>query len=250
LRSIVCRYTTQAELRRVIEGADHELSVPQGEEVTDGEWLLAIVEVGRARRATAAAARAVVHEDGASFLLFEPRDWQRIAELSQERGTQPPPDEAPTTDRSPTSSRRGGRTSAIPRQVVAAPANARVLLVDDDEGIRDVVGAMLEAVGLVVTSVASGEHARTSLADAKFDLVVLDWTLPGIGGLELCREIRKNTHTPDIPVLFLTANASSKDMVAAFAAGADDYVVKPFRAPELGARIFGLLRRARIVSAT
>lgn len=247
MRSIVCRYATQAELRRVTEGADHELAVPAGEEVTDGEWLLAIVEVGRARRATAAAARAVVH-GGAAFLTFEPRDWTRIAELSSQPGTQPPPDDvAPTTDRSPTSSRRG-RVSTLPRQVVAAPPNARVLLVDDDEGIRDVVGAMLEAVGLKVTSVASGEQAQARLGDATFELVVLDWTLPGIGGLELCREIRKGERSRDIPILFLTANASPKDVVTAFAAGADDYVVKPFRAPELGARIFGLLRRSRMAT--
>ncbi len=247
MRSIVCRYPNQAELRRVSESADHELAVPEGEIVADGEWVLAIVEVGKGppalRRATAAAARAVVHGGGLAFLLFEPRDWSRLAELAKLQGTQAPDDVSPTTDRSPSS--RRGRASSLPKQLVAAPPNARVLLVDDDEGIRDVVGAMLEAVGLVVSSVASGEQAQDKLAIDTFQLVVLDWTLPGIGGLELCREIRKNERSREVPTLFLTANASSKDVVAAFAAGADDYVVKPFRAPELGARIFGLLRRTR-----
>ncbi len=242
----MCRYASQAELRRASDGADHELVLPEGETVVDGEWLLAIIEVGRARRATAAAARAVVHGTTA-FLLFEPRDWERIADLAGAPSVQAQVDDAPLTDRSPTSSRRG-RASTLPRQsLVAAPPNARVLLVDDDEGIREVVGAMLEAVGLSVTSVVSGEQALEKLVRA-FDLVVLDWTLPGIGGLELCREIRKNQPSREIPILFLTANASSKDVVAAFAAGADDYVVKPFRAPELGARIFGLLRRARMAA--
>ncbi len=244
MRSIVCRFPTRAELRRVTESADHELALPEGETVADGEWLLAIVEVGKGRRATAAAARAVVHGDGAAFLLFEPRDWQRLAELA--KGAQPSDDTIPITDRSPSS--RRGRASTLPSQVVAAPPNARLLLVDDDEGIRDVVGAMLEAVGLLVTSVATGEHAQDKLASQAFQLVVLDWTLPGIGGLELCREIRKNERSRDVPILFLTANASSKDVVTAFAAGADDYVVKPFRAPELGARIFGLLRRTRMTT--
>jgi two-component system phosphate regulon response regulator PhoB len=64
-------------------------------------------------------------------------------------------------------------------------------------------------------------------------------------GIELCRIIRKEADLSALPVLFLTANASSQDMVDAFASGADDYVVKPFRAPELGARIFSLLRRTR-----
>ena len=162
------------------------------------------------------------------------------------KGAQPSDDTIPITDRSPSS--RRGRASTLPSQVVAAPPNARLLLVDDDEGIRDVVGAMLEAVGLLVTSVATGEHAQDKLASQAFQLVVLDWTLPGIGGLELCREIRKNERSRDVPILFLTANASSKDVVTAFAAGADDYVVKPFRAPELGARIFGLLRRTRMTT--
>jgi two-component system phosphate regulon response regulator PhoB len=81
---------------------------------------------------------------------------------------------------------------------------------------------------------------------ASFDLLVLDWNLPGMTGIELCRLIRRDPLVSTLPVLFLTAHASSRDVVDAFASGADDYVVKPFRAPELGARIFGLLRRARM----
>jgi two-component system phosphate regulon response regulator PhoB len=79
-----------------------------------------------------------------------------------------------------------------------------------------------------------------------FDMLVLDWSLPGMTGIDLCRKIRNEPSLAAIPVLFLTAHSSSKDIVDAFASGADDYVSKPFRAPELGARIFGLLRRARI----
>jgi two-component system phosphate regulon response regulator PhoB len=77
------------------------------------------------------------------------------------------------------------------------------------------------------------------------DLLVLDWNLPGMTGIELCRLIRREPTLQALPVLFLTGHVSSKDVVEAFASGADDYVVKPFRAPELGARIFGLLRRTR-----
>ncbi len=121
---------------------------------------------------------------------------------------------------------------------------ARILLVDDDVEVVEVVSAMLEAVGFVVTPARSGEEGLGKLERATFDLLVLDWTLPGMSGLDLCRAVRGRWSK--LPVLFLTANATTRDVVDAFAGGADDYVVKPFRAPELGARIFGLLRRANV----
>jgi two-component system phosphate regulon response regulator PhoB len=107
---------------------------------------------------------------------------------------------------------------------------------------------MLEAVGLTVVAVESGEDALDRVLSEAFDLLVLDWNLPSMTGLDLCRALRKDPGLASLPVLFLTANASSQDMVEAFASGGDDYVVKPFRAPELGARIFSLLRRTRRTS--
>jgi len=127
-----------------------------------------------------------------------------------------------------------------------AGLRARVLVCDDDRDIREVVGAMLEAVGLDVETATSGEQALERIRARGYDLLVLDWNLPGMTGIELCRLIRREAAIAALPVLFLTAHASSKDIVEAFASGADDYVVKPFRAPELGARIFGLLRRVRV----
>ncbi len=119
---------------------------------------------------------------------------------------------------------------------------ARILLVDDDVDVREVVGAMLGAVGFDICAAHTGEDGLKELERSRVDLVVLDWTLPGMSGLDMCRAVR--ARWTKLPVLFLTANATSRDVVDAFAGGADDYVVKPFRAPELGARIFGLLRRA------
>ncbi len=121
-----------------------------------------------------------------------------------------------------------------------------MLVVDDDDAIRDMVAAMLEAVGLVVLTAPSAEDALALFRTEPFDLVVLDWNMPRMTGIELCRALRQKPGLAALPVLFLTANAGTSDMVQAFAAGADDYVVKPFRAPELGARIFSLLRRARM----
>jgi two-component system phosphate regulon response regulator PhoB len=118
--------------------------------------------------------------------------------------------------------------------------------VDDEREVCEIVGAMLEAVGLGVESVGSAEAALERIRRGACDVVVLDWNLPGMTGLELCRIVRKDPAHAALPILFLSGHTSSQDVVDAFASGADDYVTKPFRAPELGARIFGLLRRARL----
>lgn len=123
---------------------------------------------------------------------------------------------------------------------------AQVLVVDDDPDLQEIVTAMLEAVGLAVEAVESAEEALARMESRRPDLLVLDWTLPGMSGLELCKRLRRDASCGALPILFLTAHAGTQDMVEAFAAGADDYVVKPFRAAELGARIFGLLRRTRV----
>ncbi len=253
MRSILYRFPDLGEFERTMGSAgdsECELGLPAGEIAEDGEWILAIFELGSIRRATSAAGRAVATPDEA-HLVFEPRDWQRLADFARKAAafaqTLPPPPEppsssaddmepSPTTARSPGSVRSSRRPSGL---------GARVLIVDDDPDIREVVAAMLEAVGLIVVAAASAEEALERVRLEAFDLLVLDWNLPKMTGLDLCRILRKEPDYASLPVLFLTANASSQDMVEAFACGGDDYVVKPFRAPELGARIFSLLRRAR-----
>jgi len=243
VRSVLYRFPDLDEFDRLVRGAlvEQEFPLPLGETVEDGEWVLAIFELGPGRRATSAAGRAAALPDGAR-LVFEPRDLRRLADFAVGEARNAPPapvpeshpsDEAIEAVRPPT---RASRPSIEP---------PRVLVVDDDPDIRDVVSVMLEAVGLAVVSVESAEDALERAVVAPFDLMVLDWNLPKMTGLELCRVVRKHPTLAELPVLFLTANASSQDMVEAFAGGADDYVVKPFRAPELGARIFSLLRRAR-----
>jgi len=238
VRSIVCRYETAELLAEALASPDRELPVlrkPKNSDAppeshrsaTDGEWVLAIIELSG--RASAAAARIRKHGDSIA-LVFEPRDWARVKQLANE---------APATDRSPV--RKSSQPPSSVMKKLANTTGARILLVDDDVEVRDVVSAMLEAVGFAITTAKSGEEGLGLLERDKFDLVVLDWTLPGMSGLDLCRAVR--ARWAKLPVLFLTANAGTRDVVEAFAGGADDYVVKPFRAPELGARIFGLLRR-------
>jgi two-component system, OmpR family, phosphate regulon response regulator PhoB len=221
-----------------------ELGLPSGETVEDGEWVLAIFDIGPDRRATSAAARGTIAPDGAR-LVFEPRDYKRLCDFAAieahaRSSSRPPPSREPMSSEPDFTSTRPSR-SWPPR----AGEGARILVVDDDPDIRDVVSAMLEAVGLVVTTRTSAEEALETVQRETFDLLVFDWNLPKMTGVDLCRLIRRDLNIT-LPVLFLTANASSQDMVEAFASGADDYVVKPFRAPELGARIFSLLRRKRL----
>jgi two-component system phosphate regulon response regulator PhoB len=278
LRSIVLRFDDPQSLARALSEGDHELPLPPGETVRDGEWVLAVFEIADARGATAAAARACHPHPaphGVAVLTFERRDWERLLGFAQAPGstTSPglaaqasdgvPPDrptqpslgvkeargDAPASSE-PSSSQRtkssGGRRRAPASQVTAA--STKVLLVDDEREIREVVGAMLDAVGLAVEAATSAEDALVRLRASRYDLVVLDWNLPGMTGIELCRLIRRDSVLGTLPVLFLTAHAAPQDVVEAFASGADDYVVKPFRAPELGARVFGLLRRARMAA--
>jgi two-component system phosphate regulon response regulator PhoB len=282
LRNIVFRFDDSPSFAIALREGDQELLMPAGEKVGDGEWVLAIFEVGEKRRATAAAARGLQSGPGGeSVLAFERRDWERLIEFAEAGSLRmkvaapvprPTPEPKASTDVEDVPS-SGERTTDPPSQPPApsprasAPSvpsfahwrasdpfaqgpHARVLLVDDDPGIRDVVSAMLDAVGLTVESATSAEEALERVRADSYDLVVLDWNLPGMTGIELCRLIRRDPKLSTLPVLFLTAHASSRDVVDAFASGADDYVVKPFRAPELGARIFGLLRRARMTPAS
>lgn len=118
----------------------------------------------------------------------------------------------------------------------------RILLVDDDARLREIVGMALEGEGYGVRAAASAEEAVAILDQDDPDLLILDVMLPGRDGFELCREIR--TKSP-VPILMLTAKTDTVDVVVGLESGADDYVTKPFVTKELVARIRALLRRAR-----
>ena len=116
----------------------------------------------------------------------------------------------------------------------------RILVVDDDPQIRRVMRVTLTGQGYEVDDAKSGDAAVEKLRDAKFDLVLLDMNMPGLSGLETCGEIRSHS---EIAIIMLTVRDSEDDKVAALDAGADDYVTKPYNAPELLARIRAALRR-------
>jgi two-component system phosphate regulon response regulator PhoB len=103
----------------------------------------------------------------------------------------------------------------------------------------------LEAEGFSVDRVERGDEAEIRLSETIPDLVILDWMLPGVSGLEICRRMRARETTRSLPVIMLTARGEESERVRGLAIGADDYVVKPFSVPELMARVHALLRRAR-----
>ena len=116
----------------------------------------------------------------------------------------------------------------------------RILVVDDDPQIRRVMRVTLTGHGYEVDDVKSGETALEKLRDERFDLILLDINMPGMSGLETCREIRGQS---EVAVIMLTVRDTEADKVEALDAGADDYVTKPFNPPELLARIRAALRR-------
>jgi two-component system, OmpR family, KDP operon response regulator KdpE len=117
----------------------------------------------------------------------------------------------------------------------------RILVVDDDPQIRRVMRVTLTGQGYETDDAKNGEAALERLRDERFDLVLLDMNMPGMGGLETCRSIRAQS---EIAIIMLTVRDSETDKIEALDAGADDYVTKPYNAPELLARIRAALRRA------
>lgn len=120
----------------------------------------------------------------------------------------------------------------------------RILIVEDEEPLTLLLRYNLEAEGYAVDTVARGDDAELMLREGVPDLVLLDWMLPGLSGIELCRRLRQRSDTQRLPVIMLTARGEESERVRGLATGADDYIVKPFSVPELLARVRALLRRA------
>jgi two-component system phosphate regulon response regulator PhoB len=121
---------------------------------------------------------------------------------------------------------------------------AKILVVEDEADLGEMLRYNLEAEGHLVTVAVSGDEADAAVREATPDLILLDWMLPGLSGIELCRRWRARTETSRTPIIMLTARGEEEERVRGLSTGADDYVVKPFSMPELVARVRALLRRA------
>ena len=121
----------------------------------------------------------------------------------------------------------------------------RILVIEDDRDIAELVSRYLEKGGFVVETIPSGREALIAISERPPDLLVLDLMLPQMDGLEICRAVRTNAKTNAIPIIMLTARAEESDRIVGLELGADDYIAKPFSPNELVARVRALLRRAQ-----
>ena len=121
----------------------------------------------------------------------------------------------------------------------------KVMVVEDEEPLGVLLRYNLESEGFQVEVVMRGDEAEIRLQENVPDLLVLDWMLPAVSGIELCRRLRMRPETERLPIIMLTARGEESDRVRGLATGADDYLVKPFSTPEFVARVKALLRRAK-----
>lgn len=120
----------------------------------------------------------------------------------------------------------------------------KVMVVEDEEALSELLKYNLEAEGYEVEVIDRGDDAALRLRETVPDLLLLDWMLPGLSGIELCRRVRIRSETETLPIIMLTARSEESERVRGLSTGADDFVVKPFSVPELMARIKAMLRRS------
>lgn len=124
-------------------------------------------------------------------------------------------------------------------------ANPRLLLVEDDRPLADLVTFHFERAGYDVTRTGDGEEALILADEVRPDVVLLDWMIEGVSGIEVCRRLRRKPQSANVPILMLTARGEEADKIRGFETGADDYVTKPFSPRELVARVAAVMRRVR-----
>ena len=124
-------------------------------------------------------------------------------------------------------------------------ARKRLLLVEDDRPLAELITFHFEREGYVVTRTGDGEEALILAEEIRPDILILDWMIEGISGIEVCRRLRRRPSTANLPILMLTARGEEDDRVRGLETGADDYITKPFSPKELVARAAAVLRRVR-----
>ncbi len=129
--------------------------------------------------------------------------------------------------------------------ITAGDMKGRILIVEDEEGIREMLGYTLSREGFAFDEANSVDAARVLLEKEAPDLILLDWMLPGVSGVDYARHLRKDPDTRHIPIIMLTARTDEADKVKGLDFGADDYITKPFSTRELVARINAVLRRSQ-----
>jgi CheY-like chemotaxis protein len=205
-------------LEKALDAEDTDLELPRSSSAKDGQWLLAAFCVGE--ESTSVAGR-VVDRGDALRLTFEERDRLRLRHFANGNG------------------RPSLRPFPIDQQ--SLPPGSSALVVSGSAPVANVVGQLIESWGASVRSVGSVEDALDFLRQGGVDVIVLDSMLPGLDCSDLCHELSRSASGSRPCVLLLGQDPTCADAHAALAAGADDFVQKPFRAQELRARLVGLL---------
>lgn len=122
-------------------------------------------------------------------------------------------------------------------------SDTKILIVDDEEAIREMISVALELAGFTWIEAENAQVAHSLIVDERPDLVLLDWMLPGISGIELARRLKRDESTQELPIIMLTAKTEEDNKIQGLDAGADDYITKPFSTRELISRVNAVLRR-------
>jgi two-component system phosphate regulon response regulator PhoB len=124
-------------------------------------------------------------------------------------------------------------------------AQQKILIVDDEDAIREMISVALELAGFSWVEADNAQSAHSLVVDDRPDLILLDWMLPGVSGIELCRRLKRGALTQELPIIMLTAKADEDNKIQGLDAGADDYITKPFSTRELVSRVNAVLRRTQ-----
>jgi two-component system phosphate regulon response regulator PhoB len=233
LRSVLFRFESPGELLSALDGDERVLPLPEGRAHADGEWVLCLFELGKRRRSTASAAR-IRDLEGHQVAAFESRDWERLRAFAQARA-----EAVPTSrrDSSPDVSEADGpiELTISGRFRVSEPRH--VVVLDPHEAVY---AALTTTLGPAHVSVAHTNDSAKAVEDVERGRVhLLVLADEGNATLDLIKQLRQGGHR--VPILFVSDSPGSKPKVSAFAAGADDFIARPLRPTELGARVLSLL---------
>lgn len=220
MHKISYRFDDFEALGQALDAEDTDLEL-FGAETKDGQWLLATFLVGE--ESTSVAGR-VVDRGDALRLTFEERDRVRLRDFACGNG-------------------RPSQRPSYPLQLATLPPGSRALVVSGSVAVANLVRELIEGWGALAETVGSVEDALDSLRARSVDVIVLDSSLPGLGCNDLCDALSRSDVGRKPCVLLLGQDPTCADAHAALAAGADDFVQKPFRAQELRARLVGLLEQ-------